>query len=198
VVAARAIRTTVGVVSLIVLSGNVSIASRTNDRWGLTSEVGSSRNEASRTLTHEDSIIQRALLVLGQPVNPIRVVEPREIGRIYARAGVGPPPEGLTAFRAPHDASDPHIYVNQRSLVYQDAARTRSAMTVLILAGTLVHEQVHNTDRELAAYRLQADFVRGRLQSLPRRDHDAARQYVQQLDARARALAWAEWKRARH
>ncbi len=197
-VAARAIRTIVDVIALIALSSNVSIASRTDDRPGLTSEVGSSRNEASRTLTHEDSVIQRALLVLGQPVNPIRVVEPREIGRIYARAGVGPPPEGLTAFRAPHDANDPHIYVNQRSLVYQNAVRTPSAMTLLILAGTLVHEQVHNTDRELAAYRLQADFVRGRLQSLPRRDHDAARRHVEQLDARARAFVWAEWKRARH
>ena len=51
-------------------------------------------------------------------------------------------------------------------------------MTVLILAGTLVHEQVHNTDRELAAYRLQADFVRSRLQRLPRRDLDAARRHV--------------------
>ena len=50
---------------------------------------------------------------------------------------------------APHDAGDPHIYVNQRSLVYESAARTPSAITLLILAATLVHEQVHNTDLEL-------------------------------------------------
>lgn len=80
----------------------------------------------------------------------------------------------------------------------QPASARLPERSVLILAGTLVHVQVRNTDRELAAYRLQADFVRGRLQSLPRRDHEAARRYVQQLDARARAFVWAERKRARH
>jgi hypothetical protein len=135
---------------LIALSCHVSIASgTTHDRPGLTAAAAVSRTEASRTLTHEDSVIQRALLVLGQPVNPIRVVEPREIGLLYARAGVGPLPEGLTAFRAPRDASDPHIYVNQRSLV--ERGPNAVAITLLILAGTLVHEQVHNSDLELAA-----------------------------------------------
>jgi hypothetical protein len=73
--------------------------------------------------------------------------------------------------------------------VYTTAVRTRSALAVLKLAATLLHEQVHNTDGEFAAYRMQSDFVRSRLRSLPCRQQEEARLYVQNLDVRAQAFS---------
>ena len=159
------------------------------------------RPDVGRTMHHDDPAIRQALIVLGQAVSPIRVVGPDEIRGIYARTpDAGAPRAGLNAFRAP-DTSDPTIYVNRDSHVYRSAARRPSALALLKLAATLVHEQVHDTDRDFAAYRLQADFVRSRMQSMPRRDKEAARLYLQGLDARASALADAErrnatWKEA--
>ncbi len=143
-------------------------------------------------MQHDDPVIQQALNVIGQPVNPVKVVGAREIREIYARVRAGAPPAGLNAFRATGDASDPSIYVNRDSLVYKDAARTSSVFGLLKLAATLVHEQVHNTDGEFAAYRLQSDFVRSRLSSLPPRQQEEARRYLQGLDARANGLGRAE------
>jgi hypothetical protein len=145
------------------------------------------RWDVERIRQHDDPVIQQALIVLGQAVNPIRVSAPAQIREIYARRlGAGAPPAGLNAFRAPYD---PHIYVNMDSGVYTSAVRTRSALAVLKLAATLLHEQVHNTDGEFAAYRMQSDFVRSRLRSLPWRQQEAARLYVQNLDVRANAFA---------
>lgn len=140
-------------------------------------------------MQHEDPAIQQALIVLGQAVNPIRVAGPTQIRELYARTpGVGAPMAGLDAFRAPGDMNDPNIYVNGGSVVYRSAAPKPSAFALVKLAATLVHEQVHNTDGDLAAYRLQADFVRSRLKSVPRREQEEARLYVRRLDVRARTL----------
>jgi len=141
---------------------------------------------------HEDAVIQQALTVLGLAVNPIRVVDLEEIREIYALAGAAPPPPGLNAFRAPGDTGDPTIYVNNASRVYRSAARKPSPLALLKLAATLAHEQVHNTDGEFAAYRLQSELVRSRLNRVPWRQQEEARQYLQELDARANALARVE------
>jgi hypothetical protein len=150
------------------------------------------RPDAERSVHHPDPVIERALAIVGQPLNPVTVAGAEDIRRLYSRALDAGPPEGLDAFRAPGDASDPRIYVNRDSPIYRRAARSPSALVVLQLAATLAHEQVHNTDREFAAARLQADFVRSRLDRLPRRERDAARRYLERLEGRARALARAE------
>lgn len=198
----RRIRTTtLGVLTLIAaLRTASSVAAVPDCRQGLVTDapVSSPRTQATRpwvperTMHHDDPVIQRALVVVGQPVNPIRVVGLQEIREIYARLRAGAPPAGLTAFRATGDASDPSIYVNSDSHVYRGAARRPSALGLLRLAATLVHEQVHNTDGEFAAYRLQSDFVRSRLNSLPWRQQEEARRYLRGLDARAQALGRAE------
>ena len=154
------------------------------------------RGDVERTMRHDDSAIQQALIVLGQAINPIRVVSPEEIREIYARAGIGEPPAGLHAFRAQRDMSDPNIYVNKNSPVYRNAARKPSALSVLKLAAMLAHEQLHNTDGEFAAYRVQSDFFRSKLNGMPWRQREAARQHLQELDARARSLARAEQRRS--
>lgn len=141
-----------------------------------------------RSLDHDDPAIGAALGLLREAVNPVRVVGSDEIRRIYARGAAAPPP-GLNAFRAPGDATDATIYVNGDSPVYRDAARQRSVFASLRLAAVLMHEQVHNTDGDAAAYRLQSDFVRSRMQGLPRGQREHARRYVDALDARARAFA---------
>ena len=136
------------------------------------------RPDVSRTLHHEDPVIERALTELGQPLNRIAVISPAEIRRIYVRAGAGWPSPGLEAFRSPLDPGDPTIYVNREAPAYKMAARARSAFDLLKLASILVHEQVHNTDIEFAAYRLQADFIRSRLRKLPGQERDRARRYT--------------------
>lgn len=155
------------------------------------------RPEVERHTDHADPVIRRALLLVGQPLHPIRVVWPTEIRLMYAHGGAGTPRRGLEAFRAPGAAHDPHIYVNADGTVYRNASRKPSPLTLLMLAATLVHEQVHNTDREFAAYRLQADFVWHRLSDVPRRERDAARRYHELIAMRARALAMAEGLRRR-
>lgn len=133
-----------------------------------------------------DETVQKALAVLGRPV-PVRVVAPSEIRQIYGRVAAVPP-SGLIAFRAPGDRTDATIYVNSDSDVYRSASRKASGLALLKLAATLVHEQVHDTDGEAAAYRRQSDFVRDRLKGLPWRDREAAWRYVRELDARADAF----------
>jgi hypothetical protein len=150
-----------------------------------------------RTVSHDDHVIQRALDVLAQALNPIRIAREDEIRVLYGYTdGTSRLPPGLNAFRAPGDTADPNIYVYDASAVYARAARKPSALNVLKLAGTLIHEQVHNTDGEFAACRLQADFVRATLPILPRRQRESGRQFLASLDARAEALDRAE-RRAR-
>lgn len=153
------------------------------------------RSEVARAMHHADAVIHHALFVLGQPINPIRVLGSEEIAEIYSKGGIEHPPHGLLAFRSPVDATDPTIYVNRASNIYLLATRKASSLNVLKLAATLVHEQAHNTDSEMAAYRLQADFVRSRLEDVPWREKEDARRYLAELDARARALVTASHTR---
>jgi hypothetical protein len=147
---------------------------------------------AEVTATHTDPAIQRALLVIGQPISPVKLVSVEEIREIYHRLGAAPPPSGLNAFRVIADGADRRIHVNRDSDLYRRAARNPSPVDILRLAATLVHEQVHDTDGEHAAYRVQADFVRSRLMDLPHRHREEARRYLQQLDERANARGHAE------
>jgi hypothetical protein len=55
-----------------------------------------------------------------------------------------------------------------------------------------VHEQVHETDGEHAAYRRQADFVRSRLDILPKSERRRADRYWKSLEIRAISLALVE------
>lgn len=183
-----------GVVTLLLLCAPVRAEGRAaepaNEKASRAPDRVGRRPDAARTLWHDDPVIQQALAIVGQPVNPVAVADPEEIRLLYARLpGIGAPPRGLDAFRAPGDASDPQIYVNRNSPIYRRAAAAPSILAVLKLAATLVHEQVHNTDGESAACRLQADFVRSRMSGVPWRQRAEARHYLEGLDARARALA---------
>jgi hypothetical protein len=57
------------------------------------------------------------------------------------------------------------------------------------LAGTLLHEQVHNTETgaegERAARRKESDFLRSRIDSLPKWQQKEAREWLRRLDMEA-------------
>jgi hypothetical protein len=161
---------------------------------GVNPSNGSSVIEGGRVIERPDEqadpTIRHALRLLGQSLNPVRVLGEAQIREMYARIpGVVLRSAGLNAFRAPGTPNDPYIYVNGESVVYKRASKQPSALAVLMLAATLAHEQVHNTDGEAAAYRLQSDFVRSQQGSVPARQQDELRQYLQTIDARAWALA---------
>lgn len=136
-----------------------------------------------------DPVVGEALRVLAQPVNAVSVVSRPQVRKLFYRATGGDPPAGLNAFRI---RGDPTIYVNVESAVYREAALRPTAFHLLRLAATLLHEQVHETDDEYAAYRLQADFVRTRLAALPSSQRAAASAYWRILEIRAISLAKAQ------
>ena len=133
-----------------------------------------------------DPVIHNAARGLSLPVNDVRVLSTPQVREIFDRAGGGAPPAGLIAFRI---KNDPFIYVNSESEVYRSAAHRPSPFHLLRLAATLVHEQVHDTDGESAAYRRQADFVRSRLAELPADQRARAHTYWQALEVRAISMA---------
>lgn len=143
----------------------------------------------ARTVRHDDHVIQRALDFVAQPLNPILLVSiDRARAIVAATPGGGVLSPRVNAFRAPGAHAAPHIYVIRESAVYRRAARAET-LGLLKLAATLVHEQVHATDGDAAAYRLQADFVRTRLHTAPIAQREAGRRYLEALDARAAGLA---------
>lgn len=133
-----------------------------------------------------DPIIGDAMRALSQPVNEVRVLSPSQVREMFVRAGGGAPPAGLVAFRI---KGDPVIYVDAGSEVYWEAARRPSPFHLLRLAATLMHEQVHDTDGEAAAYRRQADYVRSPLDELPASERSRARAYWRVLEVRAISFA---------
>jgi hypothetical protein len=133
-----------------------------------------------------DPVIRNAARGLSLPVNDVRVLSTPQVREIFNLAGGGAPPAGLIAFRI---KDDPLIYVNAESEVYRSAAHRPSPFHVLRLAATLVHEQVHDTDGESAAYRRQADFVRSRLPELPADQRARAHTYWHALEVRAISMA---------
>ena len=149
----------------------------------VTPEASETHNLRS-TPRHNDPVIDSALAVVGQPVNPVELVGSEDIKKIFARLNAGAPPIGLNAFRPMVGSLEP-IYVNRDSALYRTAARRRSALALLQLAATIVHEQVHNSDGEHAAYRVQSDFVRSRVPTLPAREQAEAQRYLRALDSRA-------------
>ena len=139
--------------------------------------------------SHADAAIRRALHVLSQPVNDVRVLSPAEVRERFERAEAGAPPENLVAFRLKGDST---TYINASSEVYRAAAHQPSSFHVLRLAATLVHEQAHDTAGEDVAYRRQADFVRSRLHALPRNERARAHAYWRTLEVRAISMARAK------
>jgi hypothetical protein len=135
---------------------------------------------------HLDPVIRDAARGLSLPVNDIRVLSTGQVREIFHRAGGGAPPAGLIAFRI---KGDPLIYVHAESEVYRSAADRPSPFHLLRLAATLVHEQVHDSDGEPAAYRRQADFVRSRLPELPADQRARAHIYWHALEVRAISMA---------
>lgn len=133
-----------------------------------------------------DPVIGDAVRALSQPVNEVRVLSPLQVREIFDRAGGSAPPAGLIAFRI---KGDPVIYVDAGSEIYRDAARRPSPFHLLRLAATLMHEQVHDSDGEAAAYRRQADYVRSRLDELPADQRSRGRAYWRVLEVRAIAFA---------
>ncbi len=141
------------------------------------------------TSDDEDAVVAEALRVLPLAITNVRVLSALQVRQIYSRVAGTVPPAGLNAFRI---QGDPNIYFNAESEVYRDAARAGTAFHLLRLAGTLLHEQVHETDGEYAARRLQADFVRSRLHGLPSSQRERANRYWRTLEGRAISLARAE------
>jgi hypothetical protein len=176
---------------LAVLSSPPLAATRTSmsdDRTAGT--MTEAERNVERIVPGNQGPIEQAIVILGQTVNPVRVVGPTQIRELYARMGASSRlPHELNAFRVLGGAEDPRIYVNRDSAVFRTAARKPSALAILKLAATLAHEQVHNTDGELAACRLQADFVRSKLESLPRPRREDARAYLRELEAKIQALS---------
>ena len=145
---------------------------------------------ASEPTSHtKDTVVANAVRILPQAITNVRVLSALQVRQIYSRVAGAVPPAGLNAFRI---QGDPNIYFNAESEVYRDAARAGTAFHLLRLAGTLLHEQIHETDGEYAARRLQADFVRSRLQTLPSSQRERANRYWSTLEARAISLARAE------
>jgi hypothetical protein len=186
----------VGALALGLTSASVAVAQQASD--GSRSTLGRPdhlsgirRPDQVRSLQHSDPVIQRALVLVGQPLNPIRVAGPRLIQRLYSRVTEALPPPTLQAFRS-GDPRDPLIYVYGRSAVYDDAAYQQTLLADLKLAAVLVHEHVHNTDREPAALRMEADFFRSQLRRVAHHRWLAARRYLGRLDGKAKAFAEAE------
>ena len=140
------------------------------------------------TFVHGNQVIDSALRLLEHSVTNVRVISPEQVRVLYLQAGARPP-VGLQAFRM---LGNPRIYVSAESVVYSEARRSLTTFNLLRIAATLLHEQVHETDGEFAASRLQADFVRAHLHRLPRSERRIGGLYWRRLEGRALSLALAE------
>lgn len=128
------------------------------------------QREVARTTESSDPVVQRALLVANQPLNPVQPTPFDEIIKIYEQAGSPmsiqkktQKRDGLGGFRL---LNDPKIYVNQDSIDFNNAKKNKPAFDA-IMASILLHEQVHNTETgkegEFPAHRLQADFLKSKI-----------------------------------
>lgn len=149
--------------------------------------------EIERTQKHGDPVIQRALGVLGQPINPVKVVDFEtaigmypEGGRQLSKQGLQQRRDGgLGGFRNPADKNDPNLYITSSSREYKAAQNDKDDGAVAILAGMLVHEQTHNTDGESAAYRKESDFLRSKLDKIKPANREAVKKRIAMLDSLA-------------
>jgi hypothetical protein len=146
------------------------------------------RNEVARSREHDDPTIQRALTLVGQALNPIKVVDRTEAEEIYKRSAPQPPSPRVVGFRAPFAPADPLIYINRESDQYKEAAKKPGdKLAQLLLSATLAHEQVHNTDGEMAARRLEADYLESKLSLLSPRDRQQLQDRIEMLNHLAAA-----------
>ncbi len=153
------------------------------------------RPAPERTAEHEDPVIQRALALLGEPVNPVRVVTPRDYDSIRLPRALHRSTSASAAFRVWRgQVPDAPIYVNRSRAVYTLAAREHtSRWPDLLLASTLLHEQIHQTEGdeigEGAALRKQADFIRSRFNALNEADaRRGASVYLNVIEQRANEM----------
>jgi hypothetical protein len=148
-----------------------------------------------RSMHHEDRVVERALALIGQQVNPVAVVNRAAIREIYSRIpGAGTPPPGLNGFRV---AGDPALYINRDSDVYAAAAQDGSPFAILRLAAVIVHEQGHDGGSELDACRAQLDLVRRLASTVPQRESTRLQQYRDALEARTFLLSIADERQRR-
>ncbi len=148
------------------------------------------RDLAARSSAHSDPVIQRALGLVGQGLNPIQVVGVPDIEQIYRESAPGAVGSDgarrrlgfVMALRRPDDQIDPNIYVNKEAPAYKTARNPKDALAGLKLASILLHEQIHNTDDERTARIKQADFFRSRMGSLPQSQRAEAAEYLRVLD----------------
>src|SRR5262245_9633902 len=147
--------------------------------------------EVKRTRVNSDLAIQRALDILAQNINPVKVVPWEEVKRLYAETGYPMTPkeerfkrDRLGGFRRQNDAN---IYVLDDSKEYRRAAKhPKDVGAALILAGILVHEQIHETEKEpnseWATRRMESDFRQSKLDSVPSYQRDAVRDRIRQQE----------------
>jgi hypothetical protein len=147
--------------------------------------------EIERTRKNSDPTIQRALDILGQDVNPVKVVPWDEVKRLYDEAGYPVTPkeekekrERLGAFRRPND---PNIYISGEAKEYRRAVKNpKDIGAALILAGILAHEQTHETekgpDSEWATRRKESDFLQSKLETVPSYQRDSVRDRIRQQE----------------
>jgi len=125
------------------------------------------KREVVRTMAHGDPAINRALQIVGQPINPVRVVGLDEIAELYKRMGdtgaTDPKRRSqISGFRAP---GDPTIYVSRESKEYKRASNEKDLPGHMLLAALLAHEDTHGPalDDEVAAKQKERDFLIDRL-----------------------------------
>lgn len=148
------------------------------------------RNETARTAVHTDPTIQRALTLLAQPVNPVRLVTPNDYDAIGLPKPLHPFTSKQSGFRVRRgETADPDIFINKDSPLYKAAQNTQNQIAATVLASTIAHEQTHSTEHgsvgERAAQRIQADWLRTQVGNLPPRERDRLWAYIRELDAGA-------------
>jgi len=147
------------------------------------------RSEVPRTGTHADPAVQRALNLIDDPLNPVQLLTAEELREVYRRHGydLGQRGGDIIAFRAPNASGvyDPHIYLNADAERIRNARTDPSPLNDLLLAGTLVHEQTHNTESgpqgELAAMQLEMDYLASQVPTLKGWDRRQAEARVKQI-----------------
>lgn len=113
-----------------------------------------------------DPTIRKAIETTGNFIDPVRVVDMDEAAALYRTQGQGRPSRSMVGFRL---KNDPVVYINSMSDQYKKASMG-SELANVMLAGSLLHERVHNhpEDGELPARRYEADFLQSKVNTLPK------------------------------
>jgi hypothetical protein len=156
--------------------------------------------EQSQTCTHDDATICRALTLIGQALDEIKVVGNNEIATLPMDEGLRKVARVSHAFRLWFgDRLHPSIYVNRETAAYRNAARGGGRLADLILAAVLVHEQTHKTEPdEVSAYRAEASWLGGQLGPLSAEERAEMLPYIEQLRQKAHAPSAPATRAATH